>query len=315
MLSRTADHLYWMARYVERAENLARLLDVNVSAELLPRSTEESSQSWAASLAVVGALEAYTRRYGAIEPRYVLQLIAFDPTSPFSIVSCLRDARENARAVRGALTTEIWETMNTTWLDLRRQVAGPMGPDRLNEFFEWVRQRSHLVSGATLNTMLRTEGFHFTRIGTFLERADNTARMLDVNLRALAAEGSARGAEADYYRYSQLLRSLSALQIYRQAYRDRITPDRIAELLILRPDMPRSLHRCLEEITTNLRRVANAQSAETERRAGQLHAELRFARIDSILARGLHGVLADFLERIRDLGSRISADFLLSEAS
>jgi len=315
MLSRTADHLYWMARYVERAENLARLLDVNISAALLPRSTDEANQSWAASLAVVGALDAYTSRYGAIDPRHVLQLIAFDPASPFSIVSCLRDARENARAVRGALTTEIWETMNTTWLDLRRQVAGPMGPDRLNEFFEWVRQRSHLVSGATLNTMLRTEGFHFTRIGTFLERADNTARMLDVNLRVLALEGNARGAEADYYRYSQLLRSLSSLQIYRQAYRDRITPDRVAELLILRPDMPRSLHRCLEEITTNLRRVANAQSAETERRAGQLHAELRFARIDSVLARGLHGVLADFLERIRDLGSRISADFLLSEAS
>lgn len=315
MLSRTADHLYWMARYVERAENLARLLDVNVSAALLPRSTEEANQSWAASLAVVGALDSYTSRYGAIDPRHVLQLIAFDPASPFSIVSCLRDARENARAVRGALTTEIWETMNTTWLDMRRQVAGPMGPDRLNEFFEWVRQRSHLVSGATLNTMLRTEGFHFTRIGTFLERADNTARMLDVNLRVLAAEGNARGAEADYYRYSQLLRSLSALQIYRQAYRDRITPDRVAELLILRPDMPRSLHRCLEEITTHLRRVANAQSAETERRAGQLHAELRFARIDSVLARGLHGVLADFLERFRDLGSRISADFLLSEAS
>ena len=315
MLSRTADHLYWMARYVERAENLARLLDVNVSAALLPRSAEEANQSWAASLAVVGALDAYTERYGAIDPRQVLQLIAFDAASPFSIVSCLRDARENARAVRGVLTTEIWETMNTTWLELRRQVSGPMGPDQLNEFFEWVRQRSHLAGGATLNTMLRTEGFHFTRIGTFLERADNTARMLDVNLRVLALEGNERGAEVDYYRYSQLLRSLSALQIYRQAYRDRITPDRIAELLILRPEMPRSLHRCLEEITTNLRRVANGQSAETERRAGQLHAELRFARIESVLARGLHEVLGDFLDRIRDLGSRISIDFLLSEAS
>jgi len=313
MLSRTADHLYWMARYVERAENLARLLDVNVSAALLPRSTEEANQSWAASLAVVGALDAYTERYGAIDPEHVMQLIAFDPDSPFSIVSCLRDARENARAVRGALTTEIWETMNTTWLDLRRRVAGSMSPDQLNGFFEWVRQRSHLFSGATINTMLRTEGFHFTRIGTFLERADNTARMLDVNLQLLAAEGNPRGAEADYYRYSQLLRSLSALQIYRQAYRDRITPGRVAELLILRPDTPRSLHRCLEEITANLRRVANAQSAETERRAGQLHSELLFGRIDTMLARGLHGVLSDFLERILDLGSRISADFLLSE--
>jgi uncharacterized alpha-E superfamily protein len=315
MLSRTADHLYWMARYVERAENLARLLDVNVSAGLLPRSTEEANESWAATLAVVGALETYTARYGAIDPRRVLQLIAFDPTSPFSIVSCLRDARENARAVRGALTTEIWETLNTTWLDLGHRVAGTMDPDRLNDFFEWVRQRSHLTSGATINTMLRTEGFHFSRIGTFLERADNTARMLDVNLRVLAPRGQSEGEEVDYYRYSQLLRSLSAFQIYRQAYRDRITPDRVAELLILRPDMPRSLHRCLDEINAHLRSVANAQSAETLRRAGQLHAELQFARIDTLLGRGMHDFLAEFLQRIRDLGSRISSDFLLSETA
>ena len=315
MLSRTADHLYWMARYVERAENLARLLDVNVSAALLPRSTDEASQSWAATLAVFGALETYTDRYGAIDPRRVVHLLAFDPTSPFSIVSCLRDARENARAVRGALTTEIWETMNTTWLELRRRVAVTMSPDQLNDFFEWVRRRSHLTSGATINTMLRTEGFHFSRIGTFLERADNTARMLDVNLRVLAPPGAPEASEVDYYRYSQLLRSLSAFQIYRQAYRDRITPERVSELLILRPDMPRSLHRCLEEITTNLRSVANAQSAETLRRAGQLHAELQFARIDSLTGRGIHEFLAEFLERIRDLGAGISTDFLLSETA
>jgi len=314
MLSRTADHLYWMARYLERAENLARLLDVNCSAALLPRSPGEESRGWAASLAVVGALDTYTARHGAIDPARVLQLIAFDTTSPFSIVSCLRDARENARAVRGALTTEIWETMNTTWLELRRHADRRRGPDQLNDFFEWVRQRSHLAGGAILNTMLRTEGFHFTRIGTFLERADNTARILDVNLRVLASGDQPAGDEADYYRYSQLLRSLSALQIYRQAYRDRITPARVAELLVLRPDMPRSLLRCLDEITAHLASVANAQSAETERRAGQLHAELRFARMDALLAEGLHGFLGRFLERIGDLGTRISGDFLLSEA-
>jgi uncharacterized alpha-E superfamily protein len=315
MLSRTADHLYWMARYVERAENLARLLDVNVSAALLPRPTDEASRSWAATLAVVGALDTYTARHGAIDPQRVLHLIALDPASPFSIVSCLRDARENARAVRGALTTEIWETMNTTWLELHQHVGDSMSPDQLNGFFEWVRQRSHLASGAILNTMLRTEGFHFTRIGTFLERADNTARMLDVHLRVLAPQDALAGGEVDYYRYSQLLRSLSAFQIYRQAYRDRITPDRVAELLILRPDMPRSLHRCLDEIDSNLRCVANAQSAEVLRRTGQLHAELQYARIDSVIERGIHEFLAGFLERIRDLGTRISSDFLLNETA
>ena len=315
MLSRTADHLYWMARYIERAENLARLLDVNTGASLLPRSSDEANQSWAASLAVVGALEHYTERHGPIDQARVLSLLSFDPASPFSIVSCLRDARENARAVRGALTTEIWETINATWLDLRHRVAGTMNRDELAGFFEWVRQRSHLTSGATINTMLRTEGFQFSRIGTFLERADNTARMLDVNLRVLAPHGLTGGEEADYYRYSQLLRSMSAFQIYRQAYRDRITPDRVAELLILRGDMPRSLLRCMEEITVHLRNVANLQSAETQRQAGQLHAELRFARADTLIARGLHDFLTDFSQRIRALGIRISADFLLGEAA
>ena len=245
----------------------------------------------------------------------VLQLIALDATSPFSIVSCLRDARENARAVRGALTTEIWETMNTTWLELPQHVDTEMSPGQYGDFFEWVRQRSHLTSGAILNTMLRTEGFHFSRIGTFLERADNTARMLDVHLRVLSPRAPGEGDEVDYYRYSQLLRSLSAFQIYRQAYRDRITPDRVAELLILRGEMPRSLFRCLEEITVNLRSVANAQSAEVLRRAGQLHAELQFARIDAVIDRGIHEFLVEFLERIRDLGSRISSDFLLHETA
>jgi uncharacterized alpha-E superfamily protein len=186
--------------------------------------------------------------------------------------------------------------------------------------FEWVNFRSHLSRGVTIGTMLQDESLHFIRIGTFLERGDNTARLLDVKFHALAGDyfgtwADDKAPEVDFYHWSSILRSVSGFVIYRRVYRNVIRPDKVAELLILRPDMPRSLHRCLEEITTNLRRVANAQSAETERRAGQLHAELRFARIESVLARGLHGVLADFLERIRDLGSRISDDFLLSEAS
>ena len=205
--------------------------------------------------------------------------------------------------------------MNSTWLELRHRVAGTMSPDQLADFFDWVRNRSHLTSGATINTMLRTEGFHFSRIGTFLERADNTARMLDVNLRLLERRGSHEANEDDFYRNSQLLRSLSAFQIYRQAYRDRITPDRVAELLILRPEMPRSLHRCLDEITANLDSVANSRSAETLRRAGELRAELQFGRIDFLISRSIHEFLVAFLDRIQDLGSRISSDFLLGETA
>ncbi len=313
MLSRTADHLYWMGRYVERAENLARLLEVNVAAALLPRSQEEANQSWAATLAVVGALEQYNAEHGVLVPTRVVDVLSFDRESRLSLVSLLGLARENARAVRGALTSEVWETTNTTWLELRARIRAGIPRDALGEFFEWVRQRSHLMSGAIINTMLRSEGYHFARIGTFLERADNTARLLDVQLQLLAPEGVKAGAAVDYYRYSALLRSVSAFEIYRQAYRDRITADRVAELLILREDMPRSLRRCLDELNRHLDFVGTAESSETQRRAGALRAELQFTRIELVLAAGVHGYLAQFIARLRDLASRISNDFLLPQ--
>jgi uncharacterized alpha-E superfamily protein len=226
-------------------------------------------------------------------------------------VSCLGQARENARAVRGSLTSEMWETMNATWLELRRRVGNGMSVDDVGEFLEWVKERAHLGNGVTLGTMLRDEGFHFWRLGTFNERADHTARVLEVQMKVLAPEGHFDDRPADYYSYSSLLRSVSAFEIYRRAYRDHITPARVAELLILRYEMPRSLRRCLHEIVTHLGAVANAQSRETERRAGELHAVLQFGCIEEIVERGLDPFLESFRGRLADLGRRISADFLL----
>lgn len=310
MLSRTADHLYWMSRYIERAENLARMLQVNVRSSLLPQHADEADRGWAGTLAIIGQLEAYRERGGMVAPDRVVRFLAFDDSNPGSIVQNLYLARENARAVRGALTSEQWETINATWLELAGRGRGELSTDGLIEFLEWVKFRSHLVRGVTLGTMLRDEGFDFTRIGTFLERADNTARILDVQFRMLAPDGIGASTAVDYYRYSALLFSVSAFEIYRKVYRDRITPERVAELLVLRQDMPRSLHRCVTEIELHLRAVANAQSAETLRRAGELQALLRYGRIDLIVADGFHGFLADFLDRVGDLGRRIARDFL-----
>jgi uncharacterized alpha-E superfamily protein len=315
MLSRTADHLYWMSRYTERAENLARMLEVNGRMSLLPRAGEETGRDWAATLAIIGQLGAYRARHGVVTPRDVVAFVAFDAANPASIVSCLRAARENARAVRGTLTSEQWETLNSTWLEIRSRHAERLPIDELGQFFEWVKHRSHLSRGVTLGTMLRDEGFHFTRIGTFLERADNTARILDVQLRLLAPDGVQAGGAADYYQYGALLSSVSALEIYRRVYRDRITPARVAELLVLREDMPRSLHRCMNEVHDHLTAVANEHSAETQRRAGEMQAMLHYGRMDQILAAGLHDWLAGFLGRVGDLGQRISADFLVSTAA
>ncbi|MDI3512568.1 MAG: hypothetical protein PWQ61_3335 [Betaproteobacteria bacterium] len=317
MLSRTADHLFWMSRYTERAENTARMLDVNYQTSLLPQSAAVAQVGWEGLLSISELMPAFVAKYGdrAITPRNVLDFMVRDENNPSSIVSCLRAARENARAVRGALTTEVWETQNSTWLKLAGYLKTRDFERDPGAFFEWVKHRSHLSRGVAIGTMLQDEAFHFYRMGTFLERADNTARLLDVKFHAVQSDffgaASEQDQEYDFYHWSAILRSVSAFEIYRKVYRDVITPERVAELLIIRPDMPRSLAASMNEVVNNLSVVSNDHSQETERRAGKLRADLQFARIDEILATGLHAFLTQFLDRVNDLGGRISQDFLV----
>ena len=312
MLSRTADHLYWMARYTERAENLARMLEVNYRMSLLPQSAEIIEQGWTATLTIIGLIDAFKQRYDTVTPANAIAFLAFDRDNPSSIYSCLRGARENARAVRGTLTSEIWETTNSTWLEMRTVGMQPASDAELNNFFEWVKHRSHLTRGVIQGTMLRDEAWNFTWIGTYLERSDSTARILDVKYHLLLPRGEKAGGATDYYQWSALLHSVSAFEIYRRVYRDLITPRRVAELFMLRDDMPRSLRRCMSQVYTHLTAVSNAGSAETERRAGELQASLHFGRIEDIFAIGLHEYLVQFLGRTRDLGERVARDFLVS---
>ena len=317
MLSRTADHLFWMARYMERAENTARMLDVNYQTSLLPQSADRAEQGWRGMLGISELTGAYELRHGKIDPRHVMDFMVRDETHASSIVACLRAARENARAVRGTITTELWETTNQTWLEFNRmlrQVGFERDP---SAFFEWVKFRSHLSRGVTVGTMLQDESLHFIRIGTFLERADNTARLLDVKFHALngdyfGREHTNEAPEVDFYHWSAILRSVSGFEIYRRVYRNVIVPEKVAELLILRPDMPRSLAACMHEVVLNLKLVANEQSADTLRRAGRLQSDLEYGRIDEILATGLHAYLTQFLDRVGDLGAGISRDFLVA---
>jgi len=315
MLSRTADHLFWMNRYTERAENTARLLDVNYQTALLPQSEAVAQAGWQGLLSISELLPAYKEKHDTIVAREVMDFMVKDERNPSSIVSCLSAARENARAVRGTLTTEVWETQNQTWLEVKRMIKqGDFEADPA-QFFEWVKFRSHLSRGVTVGTMLMDEALHFMRLGTFLERADNTARLVDVKFHAVETDfyGTANGKdqEYDFYHWSAILRSVSGFEVYRKVYRDVIRPERVAELLILRPDMPRSLHASLNEVVSNLALVANDQSSETQRRAGKLRAELKYGRIDEILATGLHAYLTQFLDRVNDLGAHISRDFLV----
>ena len=329
MLSRTADHLFWMARYMERAENTARMLDVNYQTSLLPQSADKAEQGWRGLLSISELTWAFSQKYREVTARNVMDFMVHDETNLSSIYCCLRAARENARAVRGALTTEAWETQNQTWLEFNRMLKQGAFERDPGAFFEWVKFRSHLSRGVTVGTMLIDEALYFLRIGTFLERADNTARLLDVKFQALAggdwfggvangrqADGSpAEGQEIDFYYWSAILRSVSGFEIYRKVYRNVIRPEKVAELLILRPDMPRSLAACMNEVVTNLKQVANQQSGETLRRAGRLRADLQYGKIDEILSQGLHAYLTQFLDRVNDLGAGIGRDFLVPVAA
>ncbi|MQR01935.1 alpha-E domain-containing protein [Glaciimonas soli] len=345
MLSRTADHLFWMARYTERAENTARMLDVHVQTSLMPQSAEDIEQGWRAILGISELQHAYDNKYHSINAKDAIDFLVRDLSNPSSIASCLKQARENARAVRGALTTEVWEIQNATWLKMEAYLKTDALEKNPPEFFEWVKHRSHLSRGVTNGTMLQDEAFHFIRLGTFLERADNTARILDVKFHGAkenhhrhnkhhtkrnqqqgqqaaqprgtddveAMDGN-REPQIDFYYWAAILRSVSAFEIYRKVYRDVITPARVADLLMLHPDMPRSLLACLNGVTENLKAVHNDVSADTERFAGKLHADLQFSNIDEILDAGLHDYLTVFFARIFELGNRISRDFLVPMA-
>ena len=310
MLSRTADHLFWMSRYIERAENLARLLDVTWQMSLVPQPLEAANQNWNAIIALNSLEEAFKAKYTAVNAENVLRFMVSDTDNYASIHSCLRMARENAHAVRGTITTEMWETLNSTWLEAREKTFEQLYNAGIADFFEWVKMRSSLSRGTTLGTLLQDESFHFIRLGTLLERADNTARILDVKYHVLQPHGEEEGA-TDFYQWGALLRSVSAFEVYRKAYRDVITPERVAELLILRDDMPRSLHFCMNGVVKNLDLIANSLSEETQRQAGLLHAQLHYARVDDILEHGLHEWLVDFMDRIYLLGNGISKDFLV----
>jgi uncharacterized alpha-E superfamily protein len=309
MLSRTASNLYWMARYVERMENTARVLDVTYRMSLVPKDSRLADQEWYAPLNITGTLYPFSGHYSQVNAPGVLHFMSLDPQNPSSIVSCARSARENARAVRGRITSEMWEVINTTWLEIQRMTDSQLSSDRAIGFFDWVKERSHLFRGVTVGTMLRDDAFHFNRLGTFVERADNTARILDVKYHVLLPSVQDVGGAVDYYQWAAVLRSLAAFESYRRVYRDVIAPLRVAELLILRDDMPRSLHACMGEAYDILRQISGGTPREVVRLAGEIHASLHFARIEAIFAEGLHEYLTAFLSRVQRLGEEIDRAF------
>jgi uncharacterized alpha-E superfamily protein len=262
MLSSTADHLFWMARYTERAENTARMLDIHLQSSLLAggRSEQQRSQAARAVLVISELVPAFDEAHQTLSSEAVLRFMVANPSNGSSIYSALYAARENARAVRGAITTELWETINVTWLELQARLEGDAWARDMPSFFEWVKHRAHLTRGVTSGTMPRDDAYHFVALGTALERADNVARLLDVKFfEGAAANTQDWDAKGEYYHWAAILRSVSGFEIYRKTYRDTITPARVAELLILRADMPRSLMAAMNSLCAPLgKQRANA---------------------------------------------------------
>ena len=309
MLSRTADHLYWMSRYVERAENLARMLDAHYRLSLLARAPDVLVQGWTATLTSLGMIDEYREQYPEVSARTALQFVAFDRGHAGSILSCLNRARENARAVRGTITSELWETLNATYLE-SRAFSGNTDHIDVASFVEWVKHRSHLARGVTTGTMLRDEAYHFTAVGTFIERADATTRLLEARWRDPGGSGERLITEAS--EWAVLLRALSAFEVYRKVYRESVTPWRVTELLLLNAGMPRSVHCSLTDLLRNLIAVHHDKSGETERYAGELHARFRYGKLEELCAGGVPQFLDQVQRRLNGLADRIGADFLVA---
>ena len=310
MLSRVADRIFWMSRQMERAENMARILGVTSNLVLFGTKDAQQQKNLLAPLSITETDEAFFASHKKLTLPALLDFMALDEKNPSSIYSCLKWARENGHAVRWQITSEMWETLNATWLELkgfkRKDIIGADA----TRFFDWVKDRSHLFRGVTYGTIVRGEAFNFSRLGTFLERADNTARILDVKYHILLPRVEDVGGALDYYQWAALLRSVSAFETYRTLYRDQIFPIKVAELLLLERRMPRSLAASFDQVTEALSRIEGQNDQAAKRLASELHARLTHADIEEIFQSGLHEYLETCLDDIGELGNRIQRAYL-----
>ncbi|WP_448571599.1 alpha-E domain-containing protein [Trichothermofontia sp.] len=310
MLSRVADSIYWMNRYVERAENIARFVDVNL--HLLLESPAGMAQQWRPLVLTTGDLEFFEEHYGEANADNVIQFLTFDENYPNSIVSCLRAARENARSVREVISSEMWEQLNQFYLMVREAAPGqPLSA--LHDFFTEVKLSSHLFAGVMDATLSHNEGWHFGQIGRLLERADKTARILDVKYFILLPSVQDVGTMMDEVQWIALLKSASAFEMYRKRRKHRITPIGVVEFLILDREFPRAMRFCLLQAERSLHQItgtpAGTWSNPAERALGRLRSELDYLVAEEVIQVGLHEFLDSLQEQMNDVGEQIFETF------
>lgn len=317
MLSRTADSLYWLARYMERADFLARIVEATQRLAALPRMYAGDGTEWESALESSGAAEEYHERFDKTSERDVVEFLTFDADNPSSIRNCVEIARRNARAVRTALTMEMWEAINGAWLEMKRFESakakkGLISREDLHKFLDFIKQTSLQFDGSAYRTMLRNDGYWFSRLGLYVERADNTARILDVKYHVLLPESEAVGGSLDYFQWSAILRAVSALTAYHWIYRESLKPWLVADLLILKAEMPRSLLSCYENISQYLDMIGKAYGRQgpAQRHARNVRARLEQASIKDIFQNGMHEFISSFVADNDKLGSEIATQYL-----
>ncbi len=313
MLSRTADNLFWLSRYVERAEYLARILEATLRLTSLPHAYSGTSNEWESAVSTAGCAAAFFSAYPEANEETVTEFLAFSASNPSSIRNCFELARTNARAVRTALTMEMWDAINGAWLEIHRFGSGPTTREGLSRFLRLVQESSLRVDGSAYRTMLRNDAYWFTRLGVFSERADNTARILDVKYHLLLPAHQHVGGPLDYFQWAAILRSVYALTSYHWVYRESLKPWLVADLLILNDQMPRSLASCYENLVRYLDQIARAYGRQgpSQRQARAIRTRIENSRMDEIFQHGLHEFIGEFITDNNQLGAAINEQYLM----
>jgi uncharacterized alpha-E superfamily protein len=310
MLSRVADSVYWMARYVERAENVARFIDVNL--QLMLDAPQGQDQQWQPLVNTTGDDGEFAKQVGDATQENVIQFLTFDPENPNSILSCVRAARENARTVREIISSEMWLQLNKFYLMMNHAAQGPRNVDALAEFFNEVKLASHLFIGITDATMTHSEAWHFCRLGRKLERADKTTRILDVKYFILLRSAEDVGTPFDDLQWAAVLRSASAFEMYRKRH-GRISPRGVVEFLLLDREFPRAIHECLLAARDSLHKISGTPVGTfrhtPEKHLGQLCSDLAFTSVDEIVIAGLHEYLDDLQSKMNRISAGIFETF------
>jgi uncharacterized alpha-E superfamily protein len=313
VLGKTAGGLFWMSRYLERSENAARLVEAGFRIALTRSDT--ASAEWQSVLATSGALADYDARHTDYDSDQVIDFLLRDTSNPASVIRTVKAARDNARLVRTALTREVWEATNEAWITLQTLLANPVKEQDLPDVLHTIRQQKALVRGAMAGTMLRNDGFDFSRLGTFLERADHTARILDVKYYLLLPSFAQVGSSLDNVQWETILRSVSALRAYRWLNGTDVSPVNVAEFLLLQPQMPRSLAFCARKIMDNLGYLEQEYGEESAscRLAKAHYQKLEDSDIESIFERGLHQFVQEFLGDLHAIAVQIERDYRFLE--